>query len=360
MSNERPVATEDALAAGTARAPGKRSYGRVTLKDIALDLDISLATVARAFQKDTIISEETRQLVLRRAQQLGYRANVFARSLATRKTRIVGVIMSSVNSPIYSEVLAKLSERIHRIDMSLMLIPGSYAQDFDASLQTLMAYNPDAILVFSGLLSDAAIEQAKDAGVPLIYFNRVSRDPDAYGVGCDNEAGAALVADLLIDSGHERLAFLSSGNDATTNIERMTGFVERTRMRGLPAPRIIPATGFSYQDGLNAALAARDQLASIDGLFCASDLLALGFADGARRRFGLRIPEQLSIVGCQNIALASWSSHDLTTLCLPIEQMVDETLTMLSSLSQGQIIEPRVIRVPSTGITERGTTAQRK
>jgi DNA-binding LacI/PurR family transcriptional regulator len=348
-----PVAPSRPEGAASSR---RRSYGRVTLKDIALDLDISLATVARAFQKDAVISEETRQLVLRRAEDLGYRANAFARSLATSKTRIVGVIMSSVNSPIYAEVLAKLSERIHRIDMSLMLIPGSFSQDFDASLQTLMAYNPDVILVFSGLLSDKAIDQTKVAGIPLIYFNRLSRDPDAYGVGCYNDRGGALVADFLIDSGHKHLAFLSAGNDATTNVERMTGFVEQAKARGRPSPKIISAGGFSYEDGLNAAQAAKAILKKIDGIFCASDLLALGFADGVKKNFGIVIPEDLSVVGCQNISIARWSSHGLTTLCLPIDEMVDRTIAMLASLSRGEPVDPRVIRVPPEGIIARGTT----
>lgn len=348
-----------ALASGAAGpAVSRRSYGRVTLKDIALDLDISLATVARAFQQNAIISNETRQLVLRRAEELGYRANVLARSLATRRTRIIGVIMSSVNSPIYSEVLAKFSERIHRIDMSLMLIPGSYAQDFDASLKKLLAYSPDAILVFSGLLSDAAIDQAKKSGVPLIYFNRVSRDPDAYGIGCDNEAAGGLVADYLIERGHRRLAFLSSGNDATTNVERHSGFAARAKERGLGEPKVIDAAGFSYEDGFGALIASEAVLSEIDCLFCASDLLALGFIDGARSRLGVRIPGQLAVVGCQNIALAAWPSHDLTTVCLPIDDMVEETIALLRRLGTCEDRGPEVLRLAPAGIVERATTAQ--
>lgn len=344
---------------GMVSAGSRRSYGRVTLKDIALDLNISLATVARAFQQSAVISGETRQLVLRRAEELGYRANVLARSLATRRTRIIGVIMSSVNSPIYSEVLAKLSERIHRIDMSLMLIPGSYAQDFDASLKKLLAYSPDAILVFSGLLSDAAIDQAKTSGVPLIFFNRVSRDPECYGVGCDNEAAGALVADYLVDRGHRRLAFLSSGNDATTNAERLSGFAARAKERGMDEPAVIHAAGFSYEDGLGALVASEALLPEIECLFCASDLLALGFIDGARSRLGLRIPEQLAVVGCQNIALSSWPSHDLTTVCLPIDGMVEETLALLMRLGTSQDKGPEVFRLQPEGIIERATTAHR-
>jgi DNA-binding LacI/PurR family transcriptional regulator len=338
----------------------RRRNGRVTLKDIALDLEISLATVARAFQQGAVISEETRTLVLRRANELGYRANVFARSLATRQTRIIGVIMSSVNSPFYSDVLAKLSERIHRIDMSLMLIPGGYSQDFDASLQTLMAYEPDAILVLSGLLSREAIEQTNASGIPLVYFNRLSDDPEAYGISCDNERSGALVADYLIDAGHRRLAFLSSGNQASTNVERLAGFVARTEARDLPAPKIISARGFSYEAGIAAAMEARDVVSGIDSLFCASDLLALGFADSARKNLGVAIPEQLSIVGSDDIAIASWSSHELTTVRLPIETMVDEAVKMLDALNRGAAVEPRVVRVEAHGIITRGTTALRR
>nr|WP_281380149.1 LacI family DNA-binding transcriptional regulator [Prosthecomicrobium pneumaticum] len=332
---------------------------RVTVKDLARDLGMSVSTVSRAFHPHAVIAPQTRDLVLQRAAEIGYRPNPFARSLITKRTSIVGLVVSDITNPFYPEVVTRLTEDLRAIDMNVMLVAASASGEIDDAVRLLLTYQPDLAVILASTLSTAARRECDEAGTPVIFFNRLSNDDDAFGVTCDNAAGGALVADYLIDRGHRRLAYVAARPDASTNIERREGFVRRAVERGLASPAVIEAGLFSYEAGYHAAPGFAALSPRPDGVFCANDILAIGFMDGVRRELGLSIPDDLSVVGFDDVAMAAWPSHGLTTVRQPVEAMLASTVELARKLAAHASTAPFVNRIPPAGLVERQSARTR-
>lgn len=340
-------------------ARNKNSKPRVTVKDLARDLGMSVSTVSRAFHADAVIAKDTRDVVLNRAREIGYSPNPFARSLITKKTRIVGVVVADITNPFYPEVLTRLTTELRAIDMNVMLVAADQSGEVDQALRLLLNYQPDLAIILAATLSSEAAQECRKAGTPVIFFNRLSADDHAFGISCDNILGGRSIADYLVETGHRRLAYIAALADASTNVARHRGFSERAVERGLAAPVVIEAGQFSYHAGYEAARKLRDLNEMPDGVFCANDILAIGFLDGVRRELGLGVPEDISIVGFDDIEMAHWPSHGLTTVQQPIEKMLEATVSLAKELGTNAGKEPVVQMIPPGSVIERATTRRR-
>jgi DNA-binding LacI/PurR family transcriptional regulator len=319
---------------------------RVTVKDLARDLSLSTSTISRAFYGDAVIAPSTRKAVLARAAEIGYAPNPMARSLITKRTRIAGVVTSDITNPFYPEVLTRLTERLREIDLNVMLSAAGSSEPLDDAVKLLLSYQPDVVIVLAATLSSEAAEACGRAGTPVLFFNRRPLSADAFGVTCDNVGGGRLVADHLIKLGHRRLAFVSGRPDASTNVDRWEGFRGRSLEHGLHEPVCVEAGAFAYERGYEAAARSLQDGRRPDGVFCANDILAIGFMDGARREFGLDIPGDLSVVGFDDIAMARWPSHALTTVRQPVAKMIDVAIELIETLFRSAPLEPQIERVP--------------
>ncbi|HEX4764973.1 MAG TPA: LacI family DNA-binding transcriptional regulator [Lichenihabitans sp.] len=328
---------------------------RVTVKDLARQLGMSVSTVSRAFYLDAVIAPETRERVLSKASEIGYQPNPLARGLITKSSRIVGVVVSDITNPFYPEVLTSLTAAIQAVGFNVMLVVEQADRPGDHGLAVLLSYHPDIVIILATTLSSGASEACRRVGTPVIFFNRHGSDRDSYSVTCDNLAGGKAVADLLLDRGFERLAFVAGKPDASTNLDRWTGFSHRCLERGAPAPATSRGRAFSYEDGYEAAIDLLRHPDRPQAIFCANDILAVGAIDAARRDCGLRIPEDLSVVGFDDIAMASWPSYDLTTVRQPVAAMVASTIDLAVGLTRGEAGQPSARRLPGQ-LVERGTT----
>jgi DNA-binding LacI/PurR family transcriptional regulator len=331
---------------------------RITLRDLAKDLDLSVSTVSRAFHKDSAIAGETRRLVLMRAGELGYGPNPLARSLITKRTHIVGIVAADITNPFYPEVLNGLTEGLQTIDLSVMLVSASPSRSSDEALRLLLRYQPDIAILLAATLTSAAAQACQEAGTPVIFFNRYAADGVAWAVTCDNVQGGQQVADHLIERGHRRLAYVAGRPDASTTVDRWRGFRGRCVRRGLEAPVREEAGSFSYQAGYAAAQRLLARRPRPEAVFGANDIVALGVIDAARREFGLRVPEDLSVVGFDDIAMASWPPYALTTLRQPTAAMIEATVDIVRKLARHPSKTPRVLHIPGQ-LVERNTTARR-
>jgi DNA-binding LacI/PurR family transcriptional regulator len=334
---------------------GRIRKPRVTVKDLARELGMSVSTVSRAFYNDAVIAPETRERVLKHAAQIGYHPNPLARGLITKSSRIIGVVVSDITNPFYPEVLTSLTESIQAIDFNVMLVVTNPARPEDDAVKVLLSYHPDVVIILAATLSSEASAACRQAGTPVVFFNRHASDTHSFSVTCDNTLGGRVVADHLIGLGHGRLAFIAGRPDASTNVERWEGFSERCRERGLPLPVSTEGRAFTYEDGYASALALLRRVPRPDALFCANDILAIGAMDAARRELGLGIPKDLSVVGFDDIAMASWPSHALTTMRQPVDLMIRSTVDLALSLSRDGDQEPAAKRIPGR-LIERSTT----
>jgi DNA-binding LacI/PurR family transcriptional regulator len=334
---------------------------RVTVKDLARDLGMSVSTVSRAFYPDAVIAPETRRTVLKRAEEIGYRANPFAKSLVTKKSRIVGMVASDLANPYYPEVMTSLTGLLQSQGMNTMLVAPGRPEEIDTAVELLLTYQPDLVIILATNFESSAREKCEAAGAPCIFFNRLSADGLGFGVTCDNIEGGRRAADFLIDNGHTKLAYVSAFPGASTNVERGKGFCDRAVERGLTRPRIFDAGTFSYADGYNAwRQVSRGE--TPDGVFCANDIVAIGFIEGIQENLKLKVPDDVSVIGYDDIAMAGWPSHRLTTVAQPTKEMMETTVELARELAghhHPTHHEPRIVRIPPGPLVERQTTTRR-
>ncbi len=337
------------------KSPSRR---RVTVKDLAKDLGMSVSTVSRAFYPEAIVAPATRTLVLERARAIGYKANPYAQSLITKRTQIVGLVVADITNPFYPEVMTRLTADLQVLGMNVMLVSANATDKVDDAVQLLLSYQPDLVIILAAALSSRAVQECSEAGSPCIFFNRLSGDAAEHGVTCDNIAGGINVADYLVDLGHKRLLYVAAFPGASTNVERQRGFCERALARGVAAPLVIEAGSFSYEAGFAAAKTMAELPERPDAVFCANDIVAIGFIEGVRT-LGFSVPEDISVVGFDDIAMAAWPSHALTTVRQPVEEMLSITVEFARKLASDPDAPGEVHRIPPGPLIERGTTRRR-
>lgn len=329
----------------------------VVAREVAEALGVSISTVSRAFTPNAVIADKTRRRVLRKAAELGYEPNPHAQSLKTNRSRIVGIIVSDLANPFYPEVLTGLTEVLEQRGFNVMLFCRPGGKSLDKAFQSAFRYQPDVLVVLAATMSSAAIESATEAGTRVVFFNRYVPGNASFAVTCDNESGGETVADYLIDRQLTCLAYVAGDPEATTNRDRELGFMRACRRRGIPRPRSIAAHRFTHDAGLIAGRALLgDKLEPLDAVFCANDVLALGVLDAARE-IGVEVPDTLSVIGFDDIELAGWASHQLTTYRQPVEEMIAATADIVSELIQPFPSAATRITIPGRVVTRRTVRA---
>lgn len=334
------------------------SSRRVTAYDVANLAGVSQSTVSRTFSASDQVTPETREKVLEAARELGYKPNAIARSLTTDRTNIIGIVMAYISSPFYPYVLEKFIERLDEMGRQVLLFTAARDQEVDDILPMVLEYRVDGLIITSATISsDMADECARD-GTPVMLFNRYVPGANASAVCCDNYAGGRLVAEALLKAGCTRLAYIAGLDNATTNRDREQGFRERLEEAGI-TDWLREQGKFNYESGYDAAtrLLRRDDRP--DGIFAADDTSAIGAID-AVRGLGLHVPDDVSVIGFDDIPSAAWSSHSLTTIRQPVNRMIDRTLEILmervespelapvSEFLPVQLIERNSARIPQT------------
>ena len=330
---------------------GGAGWSRATARDVARILGISTATVSRAFTENAVIAPETRGKVLEIAERIGYQPNPFARSLTTKRSKLAGIVVADITNPFYPEVLAALTRRLQDAGLQTMLFFAGPGRNVDDSLPMLLQYSPDIAIVLAATLSSDMVRACRQVGTPVLLFNRYVPHSHAAAVCCDNLAGGRLVAEALIAAGHRRLAYVAGLADTSTNRDRFTGFRDACRELGQPDPIVMEGGSFTYEAGHDAIKDLLDLAEPPDAVFCANDIVAIGALDAARRELNVSVPEELSIVGFDDIAMAAWPSYSLTTVRQPTNAMIEATIAQTKRLladreapGETQMLPGRLVR----------------
>lgn len=305
----------------------KKEKERISSIDVARLAGVSQSAVSRCFTPGASISEKTRTKVLKAAEELHYTPNVIARSLAQSSTRIIGIIMTLYTSPFYARVLGELIREVQDNGYNTLLMNIGNEQSVEDVLSTALQYQVDGLIITSASLTSIMVESCLKADIPLILFNRYSMYNELNAVYCDGIDGGRMVADFLLPL-HDRFACIKGDKTSSTSRDRSSGFIERLHSKGMTTCH-SERGDFSYESGFAAAERLLQQKNRPDALFCVSDLMAMGAMDAARKKFRLRVPEDISIVGFDDIAMASWSAYDLTTIRQPVSTMVEATINQL-------------------------------
>ncbi|EEX12308.1 transcriptional regulator [Citreicella sp. SE45] len=302
---------------------------KVTAKLVAERAGVSVAAVSRAFQPGAPLAPEKRALVLRIAQELGY-VPPAARSLSQLGTRSVSLVAGDLTNPFYSGVLELLSQELHKRGRRLTLHAVPPGETVDVAMEQVLGYRADAAIVTSAHMSSELVRRCREANLPVVLLNRVQPDSRMTAVTCDNHAGGRLIAARFLASGRQRIGHMTGVPDTSTHIERSRGFLDRLAEADR-APVVSACGGFSYAGAMEAAADMLDGGPRPDAVFCENDVMALALIDAARAR-GLRVPEDLAVIGFDDIPMAGWQSYRLTTVRQPIRRMVAEALTLIEQL----------------------------
>jgi len=335
----------------------------VTSSQVARRAGVSQSAVSRTFTPGASISPKTREKVMAAAQELGYRPNAIARSLITNRSRIIAVVMAYLENLFYPDVLEELGRLLVKENYRLLLFTGHMDRDSDPVFDQLMQYRVDGIILASTTLSSQLSEECATAGIPVVLFNRTTERDAVSSVTTRNREGGRRIGEFLLAGGHRRFGYISGVESSSTNRDRFAGYHDALTEAG--HAEILVEVG-NY-DRAEAEAAARKLLSRDDrpdAIFVANDHMAVAVMDVARYEFGLSIPDDLSIVGYDDVGPARWTSYGITTVSQPLKRMVEATVNILmGQISSGEIeAEHRILsgdlvvrssaRLPKTGIVE--------
>ena len=324
---------------------------QVTSIDVARAAGVSQSSVSRTFSGESV-SVSTRDKILKAAERLGYRPNLIASSLSSQRTNIVGIVMTAMDSPFNPYILDMFAQRLQETGLQVLFFDVGPGHDIDDMLPRVLAYQVDALIITSTTLSSAMAETCTRRGMPVFLFNRTEPTANVSAISTDNVAGGRLVADLFLDAEHRHLAYIAGPENTSTNREREQGYTEQLTNRGYGSILREEST-HTYESGAQVASRLFQRDDPPDAVFCASDIIALGLLDQARR-MNVRIPEDVSIIGFDDIPAASWLAFDLTTIRQPVNHMVDATLELLTHQLGTTNVEP-VTKLFSGTLIKRST-----
>lgn len=308
---------------------------RVTSLDVSRAAGVSQSAVSRAFTPGASISPETRRRVLEAAERLGYQPNAIARSLVTQRSGIVALIVGELHNPFYPQALTQFAQALEARGKRALLLTHDARRDVQETLDAARSYQIEAAIVFPTRLNarPPSLGAVQDGGIPVLLFNRHLPGHQLLSVACDNYSGGRVAAQVLLDAGARRLAFIGGDPDTSTHQDRLRGFTDRLAEAGL-RPVATPARAFQYDWGIQATLHLDAAGERPDGIFGANDIVAIGVLD-ALRTLGRRVPEDVSVIGFDNIEESARLAYRLTTIGQPLEAMVEDALRALEDPQPG-------------------------
>ncbi|CAN7563125.1 MULTISPECIES: LacI family DNA-binding transcriptional regulator [Ensifer] len=304
--------------------------GFVTAEEVAKRAGVSRSAVSRTFTPGASVSQPVRRKVLKAARELGYRVNRLAQGLNNDRSNLIGVVGTNLSAPFISKQLDLLSIGLLRRGLQCLLLNAADARkDIAPLIELLFEFRAQAIVVLSGEPPSSIVDECIANGVRLILVNQRLDRTDTNMVLSDDSHGADLAALRLIAAKCKKVAVVSSASQTPAQVRRATAFTQRMQTAGIEV--VAWSDGpTSYESGYQAGCdLLRDK--RIDGAFCVTDLLALGFLDAARIEMHRRVPQDVSVVGFDDIPQASWKSYELTTIEQSLSTLTANVLTALET-----------------------------
>lgn len=324
------------------------AHEKITSIDVARLAGVSRSAVSRVFTPGASVSPQTAEKVRNAAKQLGYRPNVLARSLITGRSRMIGLVVAYLENYFYPEALEKLSNALQAEGYHVLVFMASQTSDnIDRVLDEILDYQVDGIIMASVELSSELTARCQAAGVPVLLFNRSQDDVGVAAVTSDNREGGRQIAQFLHASGHRRFGHIAGWEGASTQRDREQGFAEGLRALGINGyDRQVG--NFQHEQASEAARRMFDRPDHPDALFAANDHMAFAALDVLRFELGLSVPDDVSVIGFDDVPPAAWPAYDLTTVRQRANLMVEKTVATLLRMIEapGALPEQHVLPAP--------------
>jgi LacI family transcriptional regulator, galactose operon repressor len=293
-----------------------------TLRDVAAAARVHPATASRALNPGTrlLVSEETARRVTEAAHRLGYRPNPVARSLRTRRSHTIGVLIPDLNNPLFPPIVRGLEDRLAKHGY-VALIGNT---DLDITREQMVfdqmrARHVDGFVLATATLHNPILAEAAEADLPVVLMNRTAQGYPFSSVSVDNEQGERAAVDHMVSLGHTRIGHIGGPQDVSTGVARRRGFFEGMRAHGLTADdsQIVYAAGYSIEEGLRCARELLEANRDLTAIAAANDEL------------GLRCPDDISVIGFNDMPFIDRLRPPLSTVRFPHYKLGTEAAKLL-------------------------------
>ncbi|WP_208592017.1 LacI family DNA-binding transcriptional regulator [Gracilibacillus suaedae] len=317
----------------------------ITIKDVAKKANVSIATVSRIVNNKPGYSKETEQKVLQVIQELGYHPNGLARGLISKRTHTIGVLVPEISSMLMSEFISGIEHVTHEYGSSVIVChTESQGQKTRQYLQVLKEKQIDGIVFTSEVLKKDYYQLIKDMDIPMVMLSTESFDFPVPYVKVSDRRAAYSATEYLIKKGHRKIGMISGRRgDIIAGQPRIDGFMEAMKVHELPVKdEWIVAEGFSFEDGVNGFHKLINQFPEITAVFAASDEVALGILSAAYK-MNIHVPDQLSVIGYDNLRIAEMSTPPLTTVAQPLVEMGKKAAELVFEMMEtNRSVESRI------------------
>ncbi|MCI4663544.1 MAG: substrate-binding domain-containing protein [Neomegalonema sp.] len=313
----------------------------VTAEDVASEAGVSRWTVGRAFKNEAPISEKTRQKVLSAADKLGYTPDLHAAALASDRSNLVALIFDDFENPHKLVMLERLSSALQTHGWSALLINSSGAKGAAGALKSASQRRVDAAVLIGTEFDDEMLAAAQGAQriKKLVVLARESNAEGAVAITCDDDCAMAAIVDLMEKRGRMRPLFLAGPRTRSASLRRADVLQRELARRGAAPAQVLYAGEYHPDRAYRCIVSnfdAHGGVEAINVVVCENDILAIGAVDALRYGLGLRVPEDVAVVGYDDIALAAAPSYALTTVRQPISKMVAALVDMLKTETESR------------------------
>ncbi|WP_415717440.1 LacI family DNA-binding transcriptional regulator [Roseibium sp.] len=325
----------------------------VTLKEVAERAGVSRSAVSRTFTDGASVSAKTREKVEKAAKALGYKPSLIARSLATNRTKLIGLVANNFQNPAFLDVFDLFTSELQKRGFRPLLVNLSGDTSPKKFVELLRQYSVDGVIVATSTLPTSFANAFQTAGIPVIHtFGKYQANANVHVVGIDNEHCGSMAARTFKERGYRKVALLGGPESATSTKDRVVGFLRTAKELDLD----VVAKGFAENYTYKAGREAMSELladASIEAVFCGDDLICMGAMDAVRAA-GKKIPEEIGFLGFNDIAMAGWDAYSLTTIRQPIRDIIMSSVELVVGMVENPDRSPEIRLFPCT-IVDRGS-----
>jgi LacI family transcriptional regulator len=304
--------------------------GRITIDDVAREADVSYATVSRVINSKGYVSAETRDRVMAAVTRTGYIVNRRAQGLASGRSQVVGLVVHGLDTSYIGEIVRGIDEELAAVSYDLMLYTTHHRKQREtAFVANVAAGLADGLLLVLPIDPSAYLDSIRHRGFPYVLIDHGGMDEDGPSVGATNHRGAYDAMKYLIDLGHRRIGFVTGRLEMGCAVDRLAAYKDALRDHGLPVdPALIQEGDFDQPRGFACGRALLGLPDPPTAIFASNDVSAFGVIDAVRDA-GFRIPDDVSVVGFDDIPTAANIHPPLTTVRQPLEAMGRHATRML-------------------------------
>jgi LacI family transcriptional regulator len=318
-----------------------------TIKDVARKANVSIATVSRVLNNQGGYSPKTKEKVLAAIKELGYQPNAVARGLINKRTKTIGILFPEVSNMFASKILHGVENVVNEQGSSVIVCnTASNGEKTMKYLQVLHEKRIDGVIFVSEVITDEYYKMLESMNIPIVLISTESYRYSLPYVKVNDRHASYTATEYLIQKGHRNIGMISGNkNDMIAGQPRIDGYKEALLHNGIDIKEnyIVSCKGFGFKDGFYILPRLLHQAPDITAIFAASDEMAMGVISAAYK-LGIKIPDDISIIGYDNLPLAEMAIPPLTTVAQPLEEMGEMAASMLfEMMDTGRTVESRIM-----------------